>query len=76
MITSTAKEQKDRKTTGNEKRLEIKIKTKKIETQCRINKNIKIKNEKNIYQTRTIENTLTQNAIQHTIKTDNNNTSK
>ena len=41
MITSTAKEKKDRKTTGNEKRLEIKIKTKKIETQCRINKNIK-----------------------------------
>ena len=29
MITSTAKEKKDRKTTGNEKRLEIKIKTKK-----------------------------------------------
>ena len=49
MITSTAKEQKDRKTTGNEKRLEIKIKTKKIETHCRINKNIKIKNEKNIH---------------------------
>mgnify|MGYP006099759745 CR=1 FL=1 len=41
MITSTAKEKKDRKTTGNEKRLEIKIKTKKIETHCRINKNIK-----------------------------------
>ena len=58
MITSTAKEQKDRKTTGNEKRLEIKIKTKKIETQCRINKNMK-KRKKYTYQTKTIENTLT-----------------